>query len=296
MPELDLRAIEILAAVARHGSFTRAAGELEIAQASVSQRVSQLEQAVGTTLIDRKTKRATAPGRIVIGHGERASRELVSAKHEVADLLGLRGGSLRLGVIQMVAFLDLPRVIEEFYRDHPAIDIFLTGDDAEQMLSMLHAGELDLVISNVAPDEAPTSGLERVILGEESLTLIASPILTSGDSLSDALAKTPMASFGPSSAMRSTVDVALEELGVDPRVAFETFHLEMIEGLVKRGLAWTIVPDSLAAEWRDVGSQWPLPITARRRVGLSWSLSGGLEPAPVAFRDRLQASASRLLG
>ena len=299
MSGLDLRAIEILASVARHESFTRAAEELEIAQASVSQRVSQIERVVGTALIDRKTKRATGPGQIIIARGERAANELTAAREEIDDLLGLRGGNLRLGVIQMVGFLDLPSVIEEFHHDHPNIDIFLTGDDADEMLSKLHAGELDLVISNVSPDESPASGLERVILGEEALTLVASGELAHHRTAAEALvelADTPMASFGPSSAMRSTVDAAVSELRIRPRIGFETNRLEMIAGLIRRRLAWSIVPKSLAAEWRDVGSQWPLSISTRRRVGLTWTVNGGLQPAPLAFRDRLQASARRLLG
>ena len=105
-----------------------------------------------------------------------------------------------------------------------------------------------------------------------------------------------MASFGPSSAMRSTVDAAVNELGIRPRIGFETNRLEMIVGVIRRRLAWSIVPKSLAAEWREVGSQWPLSISTRRRVGLTWTVNGGLQPAPLAFRDRLQASAWRLLG
>ena len=92
MTDLDLRAVQIVAAVDKHGSFTRASEAQHIAQASVSQRVRQLEQVLGTTLIDRKTRRATEPGRIVISHGARAVRELALAREKIADLLG---GSLR---------------------------------------------------------------------------------------------------------------------------------------------------------------------------------------------------------
>ncbi len=295
MGDLDLRAIQIVTAVDKHGSFTRAAEVLDIAQASVSQRVRQLEQVLGTTLIDRKTRRATEPGRIVISHGARAVRELAVAREQIADLLGLQGGRLRLGIIQMVGFLDLASVIEEFHRDYPMIDISLTEDDAERMLSMLHGGELDLVMSNIAPQESPQPGLARVILGEESLTLVAPAGVSSEGPLQDAfveLEAKAMASFSPQSTMRATVESALEDLGVSPRVAFETNRLGMIESLIIRGLAWSIVPESVATSWSGALSRRPLAIATRRRVGLTWSVSGGLQPAPLAFRDRLQERAS----
>lgn len=291
----DVRSIEILAAVAKHRSFTAAADELGIRQASVSQRVHQLEHLVGTALIDRQSKQATEPGRIIIDRGERAARELTLAREQVADLLGLRGGRLRLGVIQMVGFLDLPNAIGDFHRDHPAIDISLTDGEADHMLTMLRSGELDLVISNVAPGEPNASGFERVILGEEPLTLVASTDGTSGNAIQAlaTLRDQPMASFGARSAMRNTVDGALAELGIDPRVAFETNRLNLLEGLTSRGLAWSIVPQSLALSWSAEISRWSLPVDTRRRVGLTWSVSGGLQPAPAAFRDRLQKSTAR---
>lgn len=295
MTDLDLRAIQVVAAVAEHNSFTRAAEALQIAQASVSQRVRQLEQVLGATLIDRKTRRATEPGRIVIEHGARAVRELALARAQIDDLLGLRGGRLRLGVIQMVGFLDLTGVIEAFHDAHPMIDISLTEDHAERMLAMLHAGDLDLVVSNVAPGEAPVSGLERVILAEEPLTLVASNDVSNDrpvTSVIEDLRDEAMVSFSPQSTMRATVDATLGELGIGPRVAFETNRLGMIESLISRGLAWSIVPDSLAASWSGPLSRWPLLIATRRRVGLTWSVSGGLQPAPLAFRDRLQEWAS----
>ncbi len=291
MADLDLRAIRVVAAVAEHGSFTRAAEALEIAQASVSQRVRQLEEVLGTTLIDRKTRRATEPGRIIIKHGALAARELASAKQQVADLLGLVGGTIRLGLIQMVGFVDLAGVIAEFHSDYPLIDISLTEDDAERMLAMLHAGDLDLVMSNIAPDESPVAGLERAILAEEPLTLVTSNDVSSDRPLADVVAELegkPMVSFRRRSGMRAIVDKALEELGISPRVAFEINRLGMIESLASRGLAWSIVPDSLARSWSEHLSRWPLPSVTPRRVGLTWSLSGGLHPAPLAFRDRLQ--------
>ena len=287
----DVRAVQVMASVARHRSFTRAAEELGIAQASVSQRVKQLEESVGATLIDRKNRAPTSAGRILIEHGDRAAGELAAAQGRIDDLLGLRGGTLRLGVIQLVGFLDLPGAIASFCREHPDIDIALVEDNADPMVAMLLSGELDLVISNGAPGYSPPAGLETSILGDEGFVLVAAANRGSDVNGSVALGSfrdEPMASFGPRSAIRATTDALCQELGIEPSIAFETNRREMMEGLVVRGLAWALVPESHVQAWRSKVARWTLETRTRRQVVLTWSVSGGLMPAASRFRDLLE--------
>ena len=56
---LDLRDLEVFLAVARRGSFGRAAGELLVSQPAVSERIRHLERVVGTPVFERTTRGAT---------------------------------------------------------------------------------------------------------------------------------------------------------------------------------------------------------------------------------------------
>lgn len=72
MPDLDLRMVRYFVAVARGGSFTRAAAELGISQPGLSQQVKRFEQLVGVTLIERSSAGLllTAAGEAMLREGE----------------------------------------------------------------------------------------------------------------------------------------------------------------------------------------------------------------------------------
>ena len=76
--DLGLAPLRALAAVARHGSFSRAAAELRLTQPAVSMQVKQLETRVGLPLLERVGKRAmpTRAGELMLAHAARAFLEL----------------------------------------------------------------------------------------------------------------------------------------------------------------------------------------------------------------------------
>ena len=253
---VSIDATRVLRAIDERRSFTKAADALDMTQPSVSQRVARLEDELGTILIDRKSKRATAAGRILIERGRRAEMELSVARDELDALLGLRTGSLRIGIMHWIGAFDLAELLAEFHRDHPGIDVSLSEDDADTMLRKLKQLELDLVVSNVGPDERVGSGMERVIIGDEPLTLVAAHGAAKGRHAQQALStlkELDMVAFGPTTSLSQTIGHAATELGLSPRIAFETNQPDIMRSLIVRGMAWSIVPQSLARSWeRDV--------------------------------------------
>lgn len=87
-----LRHIRYLLAVAEHRNFTRAAEALHVSQPTLSQQIRQLEEALGTQLLDRtgRTVRATDAGAAYIGYARRALRELEAGERAVHDVRDLR--------------------------------------------------------------------------------------------------------------------------------------------------------------------------------------------------------------
>ena len=294
---LSIDAARIVAAIDEQRSFTNAAKALGMAQPSVSQRVAGLEDELGTFLIDRKSKRATAAGRILIERGRRAALELSTARDELDALLNLRTGSLRIGITHWIGAFDFASVLSRFHSEYPGVDVSLSEDDAETMLRMLAALELDLVISNVGPYEKVDSGIEQVIISEEPLTLVAARGVTKGRRARDALAtlrNLDMVGYGRRTSLRQTIDQAAAELGVSPRIAFSTSQPDIMHSLIVREMAWSIVPQSLARSWATEVRTWPLDTATIRLVGLNWSLERALHPAAAAFRDRLQSRTAKV--
>lgn len=54
------------------------------------------------------------------------------------------------------------------------------------------------------------------------------------------------------------MDASVAELGVSPRIAFETNQPDIMENLITRGMAWSIVPYSLARTWSPGVALWRL--------------------------------------
>ena len=96
-----LRQLQLLEAIVRLGSFTRAAEELFLTQPTVSMQIKKLADAVGAPLFQHIGRRVepTDAGREVYA----ASRDILNALSNLeitlADLKGLKRGRLRLGVV-----------------------------------------------------------------------------------------------------------------------------------------------------------------------------------------------------
>ena len=88
-----------LNAVLDHGSFSAAAHALGLTQPAVSRQVSLLERRLGTQLV-RRTQHGVHPteaGMVLVGHTEVILDRLQLAEAQIADLVGLRTGRVRLG-------------------------------------------------------------------------------------------------------------------------------------------------------------------------------------------------------
>src|SRR2546428_2054229 len=96
--DLQLTHLHTLEAVARHGSFSRAARELRLTQPAVSMQVRQLERDLGLPLLERVGKRTytTKAGEVLLAHPRRAPQELERGVELVQQLRGIVAGRGRL--------------------------------------------------------------------------------------------------------------------------------------------------------------------------------------------------------
>lgn len=129
LPPLDL--LEPFEAAARHGSFTRAAEELNVTQSAISQRVRRLEALLGIGLFERHHRaiELTPEGRELLNGVTAALRHLTSAAH------GLRRQGARarvkLAVDTSIAQLWLVPQLKRILRQVPSIAFDLTVSDVE---------------------------------------------------------------------------------------------------------------------------------------------------------------------
>src|SRR2546421_1290328 len=149
---VELRHLIALEAVAREGSFGRAATSLGYTQSAISQQIAMLERIVGSRLIERpggpKPVSLTEAGLLLLRHAESITARLQAAQADLQALAHGSAGPLRIGTYQSVGARILPTVLNRFLAEWPQVEISLQEltDDTE-LLALVERGELDLSFS-----------------------------------------------------------------------------------------------------------------------------------------------------
>lgn len=144
--DFDLRQLEIFCKVVELGSFTRAAGEVHLAQASVSERIGNLERAVGARLLDRlgRTVEPTAVGRRLYERAVALLQHKQAICLELEELLGVQQGTLAIGASTIPAETILPGVIARFRQLHPDVLIRLRGGGSSAVADRVVRGDVEI--------------------------------------------------------------------------------------------------------------------------------------------------------
>jgi LysR family transcriptional regulator, transcription activator of glutamate synthase operon len=283
---MELRQLRYLDAVARRRSFTHAGLDLHIAQSALSQQVAQLERELGVELLHRTTRRVevTEAGALVLTRARRALAEADGVRADLDALQGLVRGTLRVGGVPQVGPVHPVALIADFARAHPGLAVSVRDDVASTLLGQLRAGDLDLVMALVEPDDL--DGLEGVRLLEDELVVIAPldhPFARAKRVRVERLAAEALVTYGAGSALSD----ALLALVPGGRVVAEANDLETVRELTARGLGVTLMPRSVVASHTDRLAIRPLSPRRRLPVTLVWRAGERPTPAAQAFREHV---------
>jgi DNA-binding transcriptional LysR family regulator len=158
---LDVTRLRVLVAVARCGSVTAAARELNYAQPSVSHHLARLEAETGTKLIQRAGRgiRLTDAGRLLAERGAEVIGRLDAAENELAAYTGLRAGRLRLAAFPSALGTIVPAAAAMLREHQPGVDLRLTEAEPPEALRMLRAGYVDVaLVFRYSPDPPGAAG------------------------------------------------------------------------------------------------------------------------------------------
>jgi DNA-binding transcriptional LysR family regulator len=188
---LDVTRLRVLVAVARYGSVTAAARELNYAQPSVSHHLARLESETGTKLIQRAGRgiRLTEAGRLLADRAAEVIGRLEAAENELAAHAGLRAGRLRLAAFPSALGTIVPAAAAMLRAEQPSMDLRLTEAEPPEALRMLRAGYVDvaLVFRHAEADDSPAlaevavpaepgdeAGMREQLLFDEPVHLVTS--------------------------------------------------------------------------------------------------------------------------
>ena len=162
---IELRHFLALEAVAREGSFGKAATALGYTQSAVSQQIAALERIVGQRLVERpggpRPVSLTEAGRLLLTHADAIAARVAAAQADLDALGKGEAGTLSVGVFQSVGQRILPELMRRYLGGWPEVDVTLTESaDDEELLALIERGELDLTFADLPVIEGPFEWVE----------------------------------------------------------------------------------------------------------------------------------------
>jgi DNA-binding transcriptional LysR family regulator len=313
--DLQVAHLRTLQAIARHGSFSRAAQALHLTQPAVSMQVRHLEQALGLPLLERVGKRAfpTRAGQLLLTSADRALRELEAGVEQVQQLRGVVAGRVRLGTSASISIYLLPPALRRFRARYPETEVVIVTGNAAEITRAIVANTLDVgIVSLPVRDReltvAPFFRDELVAIGPPEWgapTWPPTPPIRSeaprrsrGAPRSreqswrrmkavDAptLAGHPLILFEAGATLRRVIDGWFHRAGVTPRTPMELGNTEAIKKLVEAGLGLSVTSwFSVKSEVR-AGTLTAIRLTPslERQIGLVRRRDKPRSPALDAF-------------
>src|ERR1700693_6032829 len=135
---MDLHQLRVFQAAVKSGGFTRAGEAMHLSQSTVSQHIQQLEEELGCPLFLRVGKRVVVSeaGTVLLQYAERIFRDLKNAEMAVRELSAMKRGTVRLGVGPTTLTYRLPRVLGEYKRKFPEIELIILAGTTEFLLQV----------------------------------------------------------------------------------------------------------------------------------------------------------------
>jgi len=245
--------------VARLGSFTKAAVELELSQPALSRQVMGLEKTLGVRLFDRvgRAVRLTSSGEELVARAGPLLEELSRVTSNLAAASGTTAGRVRLGASESVAVNSLPSILRPYLSANRRVSLRLVCRTSERLPDMVASGELDIGVCAV---EFDPPNLHCTKLWDEELVLVL-PVSHQARSRSiTSYLHEDFILLPPTTVTRRLIDRALHEAGSDLRVALEHDSPEVIKAMVLAGLGLAILPEPCIRKETRRGelAAWPL--------------------------------------
>lgn len=289
---MELRQLEHFVAVAGELSFSRAAHRAHVVQSALSTSVGKLEKELGVELFDRSRQqiKLTPAGELFREHAGQVLHSARIAKDSVGDFRGQLTGTVDLGALITSGALDVPRVLGQFHRDYPFVQIRLrqsqTGSSA--YLSAIADGSLDLALVS-APDRFP-GRIQMRLLRQEPMVFVCRPdhpLAASNQVAITELTGEDLIGFPPQFGLRRIVDDAFTAAGVTAHTPHEVaLEYPIAADLVRHGLGTIFMPASEAARFPDLRAVdvWP---TVMWKIYLASAEQSKLGPATAKLAEML---------
>lgn len=242
---MDLHTLKIFQTVAKLGSISQAARELQYAQSNISMKIQQLETELQTTLFYRHNRGTalTAKGSLLLTYTEKIFYLIEETKNAMDDEQ-VPKGPLIIGSMETTAAIRLPGLFSKYLKDYPDVDLTLKTGSTEENIQGVLQYELDGAFV-AGPIEQPELIQKEVF--EEELVLVTDTIHPPISSIKNIQTRTLLV-FRTGCSYREKLEQWLHQEGVIPNKIMEFGTLDGIIGCVSAGLGLSLLPQSVVAK------------------------------------------------
>lgn len=290
---LDLPKLRIFVAVARAGSFTRAAAALDLRQPTVSQQIQVLERGLRTRLFERlgRSVRLTAAGTALLGYAERILELAEEAQAATREAAGVATRTLRLGAGNTLATYILPDLLARLRWERPDVVVQITIGNTNQLIDAVLDNRVELALVGspvtdtrlaihpflrdelvaIVPPDSPLAALERIMIGE--------------------LAHQTFLMREAGSALQASLQALLKARGIEPERTMTLGNIEAIKRSVEAGLGVSIVPEIAVRREAQTGALRALSLADvldERRFNYVYRRDHVLSPAARVFAELVE--------
>jgi LysR family nitrogen assimilation transcriptional regulator len=205
---MELRQLRYFVAIVDHGSLSRAALVLHVAQPALTQQLRQLEEELGAQLLHRSAQGvlSTDAGKVFYEHAQAILKQVGDARSAVTQSTTRPSGSVTVGLPHSISgALALPLLVAARAR-YPEITLQLTEELSGHLAEQLKSGRINLA---VLFDDGQLAAFAASALVEETLMFIARP----GSAFAPAGAQVSLAD-----ALATTLILPAHQQGVRPRI------------------------------------------------------------------------------
>ena len=278
---VELRQLQYLAQIARVGGFRRAADELDMSQATLSEQIKLLEQELGVRLFERggRNLALTEPGRVLLERADRILDEVKAAQAEMQEFAHLDRGQLIYGTMTGVGTVWLPAFLAAFMRQHPNVEVTLVERASGRLIKLLQNHELHVACLLIPTEDAdiPPDISTREIFRRD-LVVVASPqhrLAHLEHVTLDDIAAERLILTSPEEAPRTVINRTFRSHGYEPQVSFEADDPATLIGLAAEGIAIGITGENIAQRLGDRLVAIKLEdVRMRYSLALAWSERG----------------------
>ena len=220
---LRVRHLELLLALDSQRSLHKAATHLNMTQPAASKLLREIEDQFGLPLFNR-SKQGVDPnvfGTALLHKASLLLTELDAVRDELDSLARGASGRIRLGALQAVLPVTVPRALALLREEYPGIVVMMQEGANDTLLAALMRGELDCIVARLIA-RSPQASLHREVLYEEPVCVVgrAGHPLEQVTSISpEMLARQPWILPPQEAPLRQTIDSYFITHGLTPPLA-----------------------------------------------------------------------------